>query len=131
MDEKLLTPQEYFNIVKERKHKVTEEDLVRIYDNCLELIQKYIKTGQVKAAKKLMFHLDCLEKEKDIIKAEAYKEFADRLKELDGYDNHTFDDCVSSLLVSDAYIKGRYEKINEIWNTIDNLLKEMKDNKND
>ena len=69
MDEKLLTPQEYFNIVKERKHKVTEEDLVRIYDNCLELIQKYIKTGQVKAAKKLMFHLDCLEKEKDIIKA--------------------------------------------------------------
>lgn len=69
MDEKLLTPQEYFNIIKERKHKVTEEDLVRIYDNCLELIQKYIKTGQVKAANKLMFHLDCLEKEKDIIKA--------------------------------------------------------------
>lgn len=69
MDEKLLTPQEYFDIVKERKHKVTEEDLVRIYDNCLELIQKYIKTGQVKAAKKLMFHLDSLEKEKDIIKA--------------------------------------------------------------
>ena len=65
------------------------------------------------------------------IKSEAYKEFADRLKELDGYDNHTFDDCVSSLLVSDAYIKGRYEKINEIWNTIDNLLKEMTDNKND
>lgn len=58
------------------------------------------------------------------IKAEAYKEFAERLKELDGYDNHTFDDCVS-LLVPDEYIKGRYEKINEIWNTIDNLLKEM------
>lgn len=69
MEEKFLTPQEYFNIVKERKHKVTEEDLVRIYDNCLQLIQKYIKTGQVKAAKKLMFHLDSLEKEKDIIKA--------------------------------------------------------------
>ena len=35
MDEKLLTPQEYFNIVKQRKHKVTEEDLNRICDNCL------------------------------------------------------------------------------------------------
>ena len=65
----LLAPQEYFNIIKERKHKVTEEDLVRIYSNCLELIQKYIKTGQVKAAKKLMFHLECLEREKEIIKA--------------------------------------------------------------
>ena len=130
MDEKLLTPQEYFNIVKERKHKVTEEDLVRIYDNCLELIQKYIKTGQVKAAKKLMFHLDCLEKEKDIIKAEAYKEFADRLKELDGYYNHNFDDCVN-LLVSDQYIRGRYEKINEIWSTIDIILKEKEDNNSD
>ena len=63
-------------------------------------------------------------------KSEAYKEFADRLKELDGYDNHTFDDCVN-LLVSDKYIKGRYEKINEIWSTIDILLKEMTDNNND
>ena len=65
------------------------------------------------------------------LKAEAYKEFADRLKELDGYDNHNFDDCVTFLLVSDEYIKGRYEKINEIWSTIDNLLKEMADSNND
>lgn len=26
MEEKLLTPSEYFNIVKERKHTVTEDD---------------------------------------------------------------------------------------------------------
>lgn len=64
------------------------------------------------------------------LKAQAYKEFADRLKELDGYYNHNFDDCVN-LLVSDEYIRGRYEKINEIWSTIDNLLKEMEDNNND
>ena len=64
------------------------------------------------------------------LKAQAYKEFADRLKELDGYYNHNFNDCVT-LLVSDEYIKGRYEKINEIWSTIDNLLKEMADSKND
>lgn len=57
-------------------------------------------------------------------RAEAVKEFAEKLKELDGCDNHTFDDCVS-LLVSEEYKKGRYEKTNEIWNTIDNLLKEM------
>ena len=63
----LLSPQEYFELVKEKKHKVTEEDLNRIYDNCLELIQKYIKTGQAKAARKLVFHLESLEKERDII----------------------------------------------------------------
>ena len=68
MEEKLLTPQEYFDIVKERKHKVTEEDLDKIYDNCLTLIEKYIKTGQSKAAQKLVFHLESLEKEKEIIK---------------------------------------------------------------
>ena len=66
-DENLLTPQEYFELVKEKKHKVTKEDLSRIYDNCLELIQKYIKTGQAKAARKLIFHLESLEKERDII----------------------------------------------------------------
>lgn len=67
--------------------------------------------------------LDDYNKFKKEIKSEAYKEFAERLKELDGYDNHTFDDCVS-LLVSEEYKKGRYEKTNEIWSTIDNLVKE-------
>ena len=70
-----------------------------------------------------------LQTKMDIIKAEAYKEFANRLKELDGYDNHTFDDC-ASLLISDEYIKGSYEKISEIWSTIDNLLEEKEYNNN-
>lgn len=63
-------------------------------------------------------------------KSEAVKEFAEKLKELDGYDNHTFDDCVS-LLVSEEYKKGRYEKTNEIWSTIDNLVKENGGENND
>lgn len=70
-----------------------------------------------------------LQTKMDIIKA-TYKEFADKLKELDGYYNHIFDDC-ATLLVSDEYIKGRYEKINEIWSTTDNLLKQKEDNNND
>ena len=57
-------------------------------------------------------------------KAEAYKEFAERLKEQDGYDNHVFDDC-ASILVPKEYLKGRDEKIKEVWTTIDNLVKEM------
>ena len=58
------------------------------------------------------------------IKAEAIKEFAYRLKEQDGYDNHVFDDC-ASILVPKEYLKGRDEKIKEVWTTIDNLVKEM------
>jgi hypothetical protein len=65
-----------------------------------------------------------LRAELETAKAEAVREFAHELKERDGYDNHTFDDC-ASILVSKEYIKGRYEKINEIWNTIDKLLIEM------
>ena len=59
-----------------------------------------------------------------ITKAEAIKEFAERLKNIDGYNNHNFDDC-ASILISKEYVKGRDEKIREIWNTIDNLVKEM------
>ena len=58
------------------------------------------------------------------IKAEAVKEFAERLKEQDGYNNHVFDDC-ASILVPEEYLKGRDEKIKEVWTTIDNLVKEM------
>lgn len=59
-----------------------------------------------------------------LLRTKAIKEFAEKLKELDGCNNHTFDDCVS-LLVSEEYKKGRYEKTNEIWITINNLVKEM------
>lgn len=52
------------------------------------------------------------------------KEFAKLLKETDGYNNHTFDDC-ASIFISEEYRKGRDEKIKEIWNTIDCLKKEM------
>lgn len=63
-----MNPSEYFDFVKDKRNKITDEDLSRIYDNCLELLNKAIITGQTKAARKLVFHLDCLEKERDIIK---------------------------------------------------------------
>lgn len=68
IQEKEMTPQEYFDIVKEKKHSVTDEQLKAIYDNCLELLNKYIITGQKEGAKKLMFHLSCIEKEREIVK---------------------------------------------------------------
>ena len=63
-----LTPQEYFEQVKERKHHITDEELIKVYDNCLELLNKYRITGQKKGIRKLLFHLECIEKEREIVK---------------------------------------------------------------
>lgn len=63
-----LNPQEYFDAVKERKQKITDEQLQAVYDNCLELLAKYRVTGQRAGIKKLMFHLECIEKEREIVK---------------------------------------------------------------
>ena len=65
---KELTPQEYFEQVKERKHNITDEELLKVYDNCLELLNKYKITGQKKGMRKLLFQLDCIEKEREIVK---------------------------------------------------------------
>lgn len=63
-----LNPYEYFEQVKERKNHVTDEELQNVYDNCLELLNKYKITGQQKAMKKLLFHLECIEKERELVK---------------------------------------------------------------
>ena len=67
IEENKLSPQEYFDIVKERKHHITDKELQDIYDNCLELLNKYKITGQKIGMEKLIFHLDCIEKERDIV----------------------------------------------------------------
>ena len=64
-----LTPDEYFNIIKNKKQEVTDTQLVEIYDNCLELLNKYKITGQTRGMRKLLFHLDCIEREREIVRA--------------------------------------------------------------
>lgn len=63
-----LTPSEYFEQIKEKKNHVTDGDLVKVYANCLDLLNKYKITGQKKGMRKLMFHLECIEKEREIVK---------------------------------------------------------------
>ena len=64
-----FTPDEYFHMIKDRQQHITDADLQKIYDNCLELLNKYRITGQIKGARKLLFHLDCIEKEREIVAA--------------------------------------------------------------
>jgi len=64
-----LTPTEYFEGIKGKKNDITDKELSEVYDNCLILAQKYITTGQASGLKKLMFHLETIEKEREIVKA--------------------------------------------------------------
>lgn len=68
VEESKLSPQEYFDIVKERKQHITDEQLAAIYGNCLELLNKYKITGQTRGMEKLLFHLNCIEKEREIVR---------------------------------------------------------------
>ena len=67
-EQKELNPSEYFEIVKSRKQTVTDEDLSKIYDNCLELLNKYKITGQTAGMRKLLFHLESIETEREIVR---------------------------------------------------------------
>ena len=66
--EKELTPQQYFDKLKKKKHHIDDEGLLKVYENCLELLNKYKITGQIKGMRKLLFHLECIEKEREIVK---------------------------------------------------------------
>lgn len=63
-----LTAKEYFDVVKENKKKITDAELLNIYDNAELLLKKAMITNQISAAKKLYFHLETLEKERELVK---------------------------------------------------------------
>lgn len=94
----------------------------QVAKDVLSLINR--QKEEIERLKNRDLQVEVSEKLEREIKAEAVKEFADRLKEQDGYNNHVFDDC-ASILVPKEYLKGRDEKIKEVWTTIDNLVKEM------
>ena len=123
-----MTDNEIINEWKDEIHRA--EYIDSSYCDCIDLI--LIKNTldlincqkeEIKRLKNRDLQVEVSEKLEREIKAEAVKEFAERLKEQDGYNNHVFDDC-ASILVPEEYLKGRDEKIKEVWNTIDYLVKE-------
>ena len=63
----MLTPQEYFDAMKDKKNTVTSEDLKKIYENCLELANKYRITGQIRGLRKILFCMESIEKEQRLV----------------------------------------------------------------
>lgn len=120
--EKLLTPQEYFELVKGKKQKITDEDLVMVYENCLELLSKYKITGQQKGMRKLLYHLECIEKEREIVKLgvdtfiyrDDIEEYIDtiakdtvKIIELERYEREIPDEIVEVI----AQVKDKFDQL--------------------
>lgn len=61
------SPKEYFTNVKSNINTITHKDLQDTFDCCLAILENYKKAGQISAMKKLMFQLDCIEKEEKLI----------------------------------------------------------------
>lgn len=121
-EQKELTPSEYFEIIKGRKQIVTDEDLSRIYDNCLELLNKYKITGQKAAMRKLLFHLESIEAEREIVKMgintfiyrDDIEEYIDdiaqdavKIIELENYEREIPDEIVAII----EQVKDKFDKL--------------------
>lgn len=86
MEKNTISPAKYFEQVKARKQEMTEAGLQQLYENCLTLLEEYQRSGQVAAQKKLLFHLDNIAREKQLldkgINVFVYK------SDIDDYINH-------------------------------------------
>lgn len=64
----LITPAEYFERVKELKVKTDDESLVKFYNSALTLLKKYDTTGQTRMVDKVLFVIDTITKERELVK---------------------------------------------------------------
>lgn len=107
-----MTPSDYFNEVKSKKKKMTNEELKEVAQNCLELLEKYRKTGQTEACKKVLFFLETLEKEHALLELgvdtyvfkEDIEEYIDNISsdvvkiiELENYEREIPDEIVDTI----------------------------------
>ena len=121
-EQKERTPSEYFEIIKGRKQIITDEDLSRIYDNCLDLLNKYKITGQKAAMRKLLFHLESIEAEREIVKMgintfiyrDDIEEYIDdiaqdtvKLIELENYEREIPDEIVDII----SQVKDKFDQL--------------------
>ena len=115
-----LTPAEYFEQIKDAKEKTSDEVLTNLYENTLSLIKKYQITGQKLFLRKLIFTVNNITKEKQLlnlgIDTFVYK---DRIED---YIDHVANECVKIIELKNYpreipnEIVETIEKTKEIFN---------------
>ena len=63
-----FSPEVYFEKIKNSKMTTDDEMLKNSYNAFCILMEKAISNGQISAANKLMFHMETIEKERELIK---------------------------------------------------------------
>lgn len=63
-----MNADEAMTALKAKKETVTVQEIKNFYESGMELLKKFKTTNQIAAAKKLLFNLDCCEKEIKLIK---------------------------------------------------------------
>lgn len=64
-----ITPYEYFQKVKDKVQSMDDEKLAKAYTNAIKLAERYKRTGQTKALRKLKFHIESIIKERKALEA--------------------------------------------------------------
>lgn len=121
MEEK-LNPYQYFQFVKSKINEMNDEDLNKLYSISTELLKKYEKTGQIKAAKKLTFHIKSILKEKKIIDLGITK-FIYR-DDIENYIDNIADDVVKIIELKN-YPREIPDELVEIIEKTKNIFDEM------
>ena len=67
-EDKVLSEREYFNYLKKNLQTTDDQDLINFYNGCLNQVDKYKITGQKRVIEKLRFLVDCVSKEREIVK---------------------------------------------------------------
>lgn len=62
-----MTPFEYFQYVKDRINQMNDDDLTKMYNSSMKLMEKYKAFGQEKAEKRLAFHMKTILHEYDLL----------------------------------------------------------------
>lgn len=94
-----IEPAKYFEVVKEKKNQNTDEVLDKFYESCIVLLDKYRKTGQELSMRKLMFIINCIPKERELLKL--------------GYDIFIYKDDIEEYINS---VRNKVIKIIELKN---------------
>ena len=121
-EEKFMTPKDYFDKVKAQRHELTDEKVNEIYENCLDMLNKSITTGQIDATNKLIFQLETIDRESEIVKLgitsfvyrEDVEHFIDdvsdkavKLIELEQYERAIPSEIVDIIDI----VKGKFDKL--------------------
>ena len=88
----VIQPSKYFEILKDKKKTISDQDLVDSYNSALILAHKYSITGQEKSLKRLAFHVQAISKERDLVKL-GFTTYVER-EDIETYINEVADKSI-------------------------------------